>query len=291
MTERSVAVVTGAGSGIGRGLARIADERGMAVVLADVDEAGLRETASLLTAEPLVVTTDVACEASVEALTEQTYARFGQVDLLFNNAGILRAGASWDIALADWRRVVDVNLMGVVTCVNRFLPRMIAADRPSRIINTASVGGLVSSPYIAPYTATKFAVVALTEALAAELQLTGAKVAVSLLAPGPVRSNIYSDARISGFDAGTQQTVGAMAAYTDSAGDEPETFARWVFEGIDSNRFWLIGQAETFLPLIAARTERILAGINPEPHHYTGAADSQANGRPDGRKSRSATRT
>lgn len=274
MSERDVVVITGAGSGIGRGLAHIADERGAQLVLADVNEQGLKETAGQLRSEPLLAVTDVTVPDSVEALAERTFAQFGKVDLLFNNAGILRAGLSWEIAPENWQQVLDVNVMGIVHCLNRFVPRMIKSGRPCRIINTASAGGLVSSPFISPYTATKFAVVALTEALAVELQLQETQISVSLLAPGAVRSNIYGDPRTDGSEPAIQQFVDAMGVFTDDTGVDVDTFGRWVFEGIDAGRFWLVGQPDMFMPLIAARTERIIAGINPDPGHYTEAVSN-----------------
>jgi NAD(P)-dependent dehydrogenase (short-subunit alcohol dehydrogenase family) len=268
MTERKIAVITGAGSGIGRGLARIADECGMTVVLADIDEAGMRQTASELGASALQMRTDVTDEDSVEALAARIFDEYGQVDLLFNNAGILRGGMSWEIALPEWRRMLDVNVMGVVNGMNRFLPRMIATGKPCRIVNTASAGGFVSSPFISPYIAAKFAVVALTEALAVELQLRKTKVAVSLLAPGSVKSNIYGDTGMASFGDDVQGSVREMEHFNDSIGVDPYTHARWVFGEIDMGNFWLIGQPEIFHPLIKDRCERIISGVNPKPQHY-----------------------
>lgn len=268
MVEREVVVITGAASGIGQGLARIADQRGAKLVLADINAQGLRDTAASLNSAPLIIETDVRDPTSVAALADTVFAEHAKVDLLFNNAGILRAGLSWEIEPERWRETLDVNVMGIVHCLHHFVPRMIAADRPCRIINTSSAGGFVSSPFISPYTASKFAVVALTEALAVELQLQQTKVSVSLLAPGAVRSGIYSDPRTDAFDTAVQQSVAAMSAFTDGTGLDADEFGRWVFEGIDAGRFWLIGQPEFFLPLIGARTERILADCKPEPAHY-----------------------
>ena len=271
MEERKVVVITGAGSGIGRGLARIADQRGMQIVIADIDEKGLQETASQVGADAMTVPVDVCDEAGVEALADRVFSQFGRVDLLFNNAGILRGGLSWEIGLDQWRRVLDVNIMGVINGLNKFVPRMIASDRPCRIVNTASLGGFLASPFISPYTATKFAVVALTESLAVELQLRKTKVAVSLLAPGPVKSNIYSDPRTSAFDKDVQHMIDAFGSFTGDLGLDPDSFAHWVFERIDAERFWLISHSDMFHPLIEQRTKLILAGINPEPQHYGSA--------------------
>ena len=268
MGTQEVAVITGAGSGIGRGLARVADQRGMQTVIVDVDEAGLSETAAQLGSEPLMLPADVTDENSVEAVAEQTFSRFGRVDLLFNNAGIMRGGLSWEVALDEWRRMLDVNIMGVVNCLNKFVPRMIAQDCPCRIVNTSSIGGFLSSPFISPYTATKFAVVALTEALAIELKLKKSKVAVSCLSPGSVKTNIFSDTRTSDFGGQVQRTVDAISSHMNDTGEDPDSFARWVFDGIDADEFWLISQAEIYRPAIMARAERIVGGVNPELEQY-----------------------
>ena len=268
MSEQEVVVITGAGSGIGRGLARVADQRGMQTVLVDVDEAGLRETASQLQTGALVVPADVTDESSVAALAEQSFSRFGRVDLLFNNAGIMRGGLSWEVEPKEWRRILDVNIMGVVNCLNKFVPPMIAQDRACRIVNTSSVGGFLASPFISPYAATKFAVVALTEALAIELKLKKSKVAVSCLSPGSVRTNIFSDTRTDEFDGQVKRTVDIISTHTQDTGDDPDSFARWVFDGIDADTFWLMSQADLYGPAILARAERIVGGVNPELEQY-----------------------
>ncbi len=268
MSEQGVVVITGAGSGIGRGLARVADQRGMQTVLVDVDEAGLRETASQLQTGAMVAPADVTDENSVGALADETFSRFGRVDLFFNNAGIMRGGFSWEVEPKEWRRILDVNIMGVVNCLNKFVPPMIAQDRPCRIVNTSSVGGFLASPFISPYAATKFAVVALTEALAIELKLKKSKVAVSCLSPGSVRTNIFSDTGTDGFDGQVRRTVDVISTHTHDTGDDPDNFARWVFDGLDSDTFWLMSQADLYGPAILARAERIVSGVNPELEQY-----------------------
>ncbi|WP_176593210.1 SDR family oxidoreductase [Sphingobium sp. EM0848] len=271
METKKVAVVTGAASGIGRGLARIADERGMQVVIADVDEAGLASLGADLHGRPLSVVTDVSDTASVAALAHRVFGEFGRTDLLFNNAGLLSGGLSWKIPTDRWRRILDVNVMGVVNGVASFVPRMIESNLACRIVNTASIGGFLSSPLIAPYTASKFAVVALSEALAVELQLENSRVAVSVLAPGAVRSEIYADTRGAGSEVSVDRSISAMRDFTEQTGMEPEDFARWAFAGIDAGQFWLIMQPEIYGSAIADRTRRALEGINPLPTHYGGA--------------------
>ena len=189
-----VAVITGAASGIGAGLAKQAVARGMKVVLADRDQAGLEKVAAELGEQALAVVTDVTSQASLDALADKAYAAFGQVDLLFNNAGVLTTGNSWEISDAKWQQAWQVNVNGIVNGLRAFVPRLLKADRAARIINTASVGGFLPSPLMAPYSATKFAVVALTESLANELATLNPLIQVSLLAPGPVKTAIFREA-------------------------------------------------------------------------------------------------
>jgi NAD(P)-dependent dehydrogenase (short-subunit alcohol dehydrogenase family) len=128
----TVAVITGAASGIGEGLARHAASLGMKLVLADWDDAALTTVADSLPAEILAVPTDVRDEAAVQSLAQAAYQRFGEIDLVFNNAGVLSSGLTWEIDSATWQRSLDINIGGVVNVIRTFVPRLIAADRPAR---------------------------------------------------------------------------------------------------------------------------------------------------------------
>lgn len=260
-----VAVITGAASGIGAGLARHAASRGLKVVLADRDAARLEAVARDIGEMALAVTTDVTDPGALEALADRAFA-LGPVDLLFNNAGVLTTGNSWEIAADKWRQAVEVNILGIVNGLRAFVPRLLAADRPSRIVNTASVGGFLPSPLMAPYSATKFAVVALTEALAGELAMLGSNVSVSLLAPGPVRSDIFrGEAMVA-----STQFVGHMQAMLDAHGVTPDSFAARVFDSIDKGEYWIIPQPETLDEGWRARNETIAARAVPRFYHVEG---------------------
>ena len=150
----STAVITGAASGIGAGLAREAVRRGMTVVLADWDGDALAALAQELGDQAHAYPTDVRDPAALEALAEAAFAQHGGVDLLFNNAGVLTTALSWEISADAWQRSLDINIGGVVNGLRAFVPRMMAAGGPARIINTASVGGFLPSPFMAPYSAT-----------------------------------------------------------------------------------------------------------------------------------------
>ena len=254
-----VAVITGAASGIGAGLARQAAGRGMTVVVADRDSARLEEVARGIGRAAIALETDVTDPAALEALAERAFAA-GSVEVLFNNAGVLTTGNSWEIPADKWRQAVEVNVLGIVNGLRAFVPRLLAADGPSRIVNTASVGGFLPSPLMAPYSATKFAVVALTEALAGELAMHGDKVTASLLAPGPVKSDIFREDAA----ASSQQFVGTMRAMLDAHGIGPDEFAARVFDSIDRGDYWIIPQPEALDEGWRARNDAIAARRAPQ---------------------------
>jgi NADP-dependent 3-hydroxy acid dehydrogenase YdfG len=255
----SVAVITGAASGIGAGLAREAARRGMSVVLADLDEALLADIARALGDKALAIPTDVTDPQAFEALAVRAYDAFGQVDLFFNNAGILTTGLSWEISSEKWRQMLDVNILGVVNGIRAFVPHMIAADQPGVIINTASTGGFLPSPFLAPYSATKFAVVALTESLAGELKAVRSKVRAALLAPGPVKTEIFRETPTSASDA----FHGMMTEMLEAHGLTPDQFAPLVFDGIARGDYWLVPQPEGLDRPLKARTDMILSRAQP----------------------------
>lgn len=258
-----VAVITGAASGIGAGLAREAARRGMKVVLADCDVARLEAVAEAIGEPALAVPTDVTDANAIEVLAERAFAE-GRVELLFNNAGIMTTGRAWEIPLEAWRKAVDVNLLGIVHGLAAFVPRLLAAGLPSRIVNTASVGGFLPAPLMAPYSATKFAVVGLTEALAGELAMLRSKVAVSLLAPGPVRSDIFREA---GSPA-SEDFVRYMKSAVGEHGISPDEFAVRVFAAIDRGDYWIVPQPEALDPALAQRNTTIAERRPPQFYDF-----------------------
>lgn len=255
----SVAVITGAAGGIGAGLARHAASLGMDVVLADWDAAALKAVADSLPKEVLAVPTDVRDEAAVQSLATAAYEKFGQVNLLFNNAGVLSSGLTWEIDAATWQRSLDINIGGVTNVIRAFIPRMIAAGGEARIINTSSLGGFLPSPFMAPYSATKFAIVAVSEALAADLAATGSDVKVSLLAPGPVKSGILDEPEP---DA-TSEFMTMMRDMTELHGMTPDEFAPLVFEAIERGDYWITPHGEMLDTGLLERMDMILNRRQP----------------------------
>jgi NAD(P)-dependent dehydrogenase (short-subunit alcohol dehydrogenase family) len=193
--SRPRVVVTGAGSGLGRGFALELAKRGARIVAADIDLAGAEETARMARergAEVAVERCDVSKAEDVEALAKSAERAFGGVDLLVNNAGVAVAGEVGDIELEHWRWIVSINLMGVVHGCHYFAPLMKKA-RSGHVINVASAAGLVAAPGMAPYNMTKFGVVGLSEALYGELRPHG--VGVTVLCPTFFQTNILEAGR------------------------------------------------------------------------------------------------
>ncbi len=192
------AVITGAGSGFGRELARCCHAAGMHLVLADVDLDGMEQTLAVtgLTAlQALVQRCDVSKPEDLDRLAGAAAERFGGTDLLFNNAGVIAAGPIWKATPQDWNWVFGVNVMGVANGIRSFVPAMLERGTPAWIVNTASVAGLVCPPDMAVYSASKHAVVAMSECLHHELAQTGQPIGVSLLCPGYVDTGIADSAR------------------------------------------------------------------------------------------------
>ena len=190
---KSVAVITGAASGIGRGMAKRFAAEGMSVVLADIEveplaklETDLRATGATV----LAVRTDVSNADDVENLAVQTLDTFGAVHILCNNAGVVCSRPIWEHTLADWEWVLGVNLWGVVHGIRAFVPRMLTQETECHIVNTASILGLVRGPGEGIYKVSKHAVVVLSETLADELAQKGSQIQVHVLCPGWVRTGI-----------------------------------------------------------------------------------------------------
>jgi NAD(P)-dependent dehydrogenase (short-subunit alcohol dehydrogenase family) len=194
--DGKVAVVTGGGSGIGRGMALAFAEAGMRVAIADIDRAAVEKVGSELTdqgAEVLACQADVSSLASVRALADQVFERFGEVQLLCNNAGVSTFAMMDALSEDDWRWVLGVNLDGVSNGLLAFLPRMKAQEGEKHVVNTASIAGMMALPLLGPYVASKYAVVGLSEAL--RLEGGGYGLSCSVLCPGNVKTGIVASAR------------------------------------------------------------------------------------------------
>ncbi|AIT81506.1 SDR family NAD(P)-dependent oxidoreductase [Novosphingobium pentaromativorans] len=240
-----VAVVTGAASGIGEGIAITAARRGANVVLADIaadrmgrvtqrlkDECGVRA---------LEVPTDVSDPEAVEHLAEAAYAEFGAVHMLFNNAGFSRYGASWDMPMEDWKAVMDTDFYGCLYGIRAFVPRMIAAGEPGHIINTASLAGLVPTPRSAPYAAAKHALVGLSASLRYELEMEQIPIKVTVVCPGYIKTGILQrlGERISTATSDLDRKLIETVTAGCESGMDIEEAGRVILDGVANGQFWI----------------------------------------------------
>ncbi len=259
-----VAVVTGGGSGIGRGLCRGFAAEGMAVAVADVDPASAEETAAGLRARgarAIAVRTDVSDRKALEELAERVSRELGGVHLVCNNAGVFVGGRPLENTEADWRWLLDVNLMGVVHGCHVFAPRLLAQGE-GHIVNTASVGGFLAGPELDVYCATKFAVVGFSEALRAELAPRG--VGVSILCPGQIATRLAESERLRPRGGGRAGGSSGMLAPLIAGGMDPDEVAKFVIAGVRSDAEYVFTHAEFRDPL-AQRFGRVLAALDAVP--------------------------
>jgi NAD(P)-dependent dehydrogenase (short-subunit alcohol dehydrogenase family) len=263
-----VAVITGAASGIGLGLARTAAREGMRVVMADIEAPAL-EAASVevtaLGAETLAVTTDVSDAESVESLAAAAFDTFGGAHLVCLNAGVFQAGVSWKRTEADWEWVLGVNLWGPIHGVRTFVPRLIEQGDPAHVVITSSMAGMLTVAYSGPYVVSKFAAAALAECVAHDLRAEGAgHVGVSCLVPGSVDTRIAWSERNRADEPPSEATAPdhvfvaeALREMTSTQGRPPDEAAEMVFAGVRAGDFW-IPTTESHEDLLRPRYDAIL---------------------------------
>jgi NAD(P)-dependent dehydrogenase (short-subunit alcohol dehydrogenase family) len=270
-----VAVVTGAGSGIGAALATAFGAAGGRVVLADVEEDALERVGAALTAdgvETLAVPTDVSDADAVARLAGAAVERFGRVDVLCNNAGVSTFNLLADQTMIDWRWVLGVNLWGVVHGVQTFVPSMRAQGTPAHIVNTSSIAGLWSGiPFIGPYAVSKVGVVSLSETLHGELRAEQSPIGVSVLCPSSVGTNVMEAERNRPPSLGAEQRTDVAESVRlmirdglyGPDGKTPAEVAAMTLDAIRRDRFWIITHASARATL-EARFAAILADVPEE---------------------------
>ncbi len=281
--EGKVAWVTGGASGIGLALAHKLAAAHAKLVIVDVEASALQAAEAALKdagADVLAIRADVSKAAEVEAGAARARQVFGLVHVIVNNAGVGGGGGPmWTLSDADWRWCIDVNLWGVIHGLRVLLPPLIASGEEGHVINTASMAGLTSTPFLGPYTATKHAVVSISEVLAKELELVGSKVKVSVLCPGFVKTQIAKSERnrpveLRGSAGAPGPGLGKVMEQLVDAGVPPEQVADAVVAAIGSGKFYILTHPE-MKPAIDHRMRQILdedqPGIDPMMRSLFGA--------------------
>ena len=262
------AIVTGAASGIGFELTKLMLARGARVVMADIEAKALdaaAEAAGQL-GEVLAVRADVTDQEAVEAVAVRVNDAFGPPQLVFANAGVSAGGAAWESTLDDWQWLWSVNVVGAVNCIRSFVPRMITAGRPGHVCITGSLAGYINQPGFAAYNASKAAVTALAETLAADLHEAGHPIGVSVVAPWFVTTRLAQSARnrpatlddvapTSDFMRAVWSKLASMQDVALTASD----VARIVIDGVLAGQF-AIFPYEPSREALRARVDALLTG-------------------------------
>ncbi|MBX7433958.1 SDR family NAD(P)-dependent oxidoreductase [Mycobacterium sp. Y57] len=254
-----VVAITGAGSGIGRELALLCARRGADLALCDINESAVDDTAGAARrfgADVITHRVDVSDPDQVAAFADAAFAHFTGVDILVNNAGVGLIGGFLDTSHKDWDWLVSINLMGVVHGCDAFLPRMIESGRGGHVVNLSSAAGLLANPQLSAYSATKFAVLGLSEALRIELEPH--RIGVTAVCPGVINTAITktSPIRGSGDADGRRQR---LAATYQKRGYTPERVARNILRAIDRNRAVAPVAAEAHVMYVLSRLAPPLA--------------------------------
>jgi NAD(P)-dependent dehydrogenase (short-subunit alcohol dehydrogenase family) len=267
------AVVTGAGSGIGRALALGFAAEGMNVALADLDREAVEATAGLIGAaspgvEVLTRPCDVSDGPAVEALADAVFGKWGEVHVLCNNAGVFVGGLIWDRPAEDFEFVLGANLWGILHGIRAFVPRMIAQGTEGHVVNTSSVAGLFGAPFEAPYAVSKFAAFAATESLAHDLAAVGSKLRASVLCPGMIRTNIVDSDRHRPDRLATEFTedqkfVSDYLGGAVAGGMDPAGVADMVVAGIRAEQFLILTHG-SYPPQLLSRAQALVERRLPD---------------------------
>jgi NAD(P)-dependent dehydrogenase (short-subunit alcohol dehydrogenase family) len=260
-----VAVVTGAGSGIGRALAEAFAREGARIVVADIEEPAAADVVAGIRArggDGIAVRADVSDLTQVQALADRAFAHFGAVHILCNNAGVAVHGALQNATHRDWQWVLGVNLWGVIHGLEAFLPRMIAQAQPGHIVNTASMAGLLASQGLGVYNASKYAVVGISETLVKDLRPHN--IGVTVLCPMGVTTQIGHSGRnrpahLRNDQKRTEPALELIGKYLD-----PEAVAGMVLAAVRANRLYVITHDESLEPL-RRRFQRLEQAILDRP--------------------------
>lgn len=260
-----VAVITGAGSGIGEGLARLAARQGMRVVLADVAMERAESVAEEIRsagAEALAVHTDVSEPEALDRLAAVTHETFGDVTLLVNNAGIETLGFCWELPAAVWEKTLNINIHGAIHGVRAFAPRMLEAGKRAWIANTTSIGGLGMMPIQTSYVLSKHAILSFSECLYLEMQVKKAPIQVSAILPGPVATRIFEDSK-TGEDPVNAHHREIMRNMLKADGISGYEAAERILPQLAEGKFWVSTHPEITAEFAANRAQHLSSQADP----------------------------
>ncbi len=237
-------LITGAASGIGRALAKLVAERGGKLVVTDRDAAGLDSLAKELERSGALLLArafDVTDLEAVRAFAREVHDAHGSVDVLVNNAGIAIWGRVEDMPHEDWRKVVEVNLMGPIHFIECFVPKMIEAGRGGHLVNVSSAAGLFGLPWHAAYSASKFGLRGISEVLRFDLERHDIR--VSVVCPGAVRTGLVETVEVAGADRGSPAFQRLKRRFEKHA-RTPEQAAASILRGIEKDRYYVYTSPE-----------------------------------------------
>ena len=274
--KNKVALITGAGHGFGRALSLEAAQRGMKLSIADIDKKALNKTENdikKIGAKVISIPTDVTEEKDIDAMVKKTMAEYGEINLLINSAGVAIPGPIWELPTRDWEWILHADLMSQVWALKRVIPIMRKQKGHGDILNVASMAGLITSPLMPAYYATKFAVVGMTEAVEYDLQAEEANVGLHVFCPAFVQTDLYhteehrpekytdkSDPYYSSeiFKEGQKQ-----AKKDITTGMPLDNVPKIIFKALEDDKFYILTHPG-MNPAIVARAKNIPSGKGPD---------------------------
>ncbi|WP_338200000.1 SDR family NAD(P)-dependent oxidoreductase [Lactobacillus rizhaonensis] len=274
--KNKVALITGAGHGFGRALSLEAAQRGMKLAIADIDKKALYKTENdtkKTGAKVISIPTDVTEEKDIDAMVKKTMAEYGEINLLINSAGVAIPGPIWELPTRDWEWILHADLMSQVWALKRVIPIMRKQKGHGDILNVASMAGLITSPLMPAYYATKFAVVGMTEAVEYDLQAEEANIGLHVFCPAFVKTDLYhteehrpekyTDKSDPYYASETFKEGQKQAKKDITTGMPLDNVPKIIFKALEDNKFYILTHPG-MNPAIVARAENIPSGKGPD---------------------------
>lgn len=271
-----VALITGAAHGFGRSLAIEAAQRGMKLALADIDQDALEKTLSdvkKIGAQAISIPTDVTEESEIANMVDETMSKYNEINLLINSAGVAIPGPIWELPTRDWEWILHADLMSQVWALKRVIPIMEKQKGHGDILNVASMAGLITSPLMPAYYATKFAVVGMTEAVEYDLQAAKANVGLHVFCPAFVQTDLYhtenhrpakyTDKSDPYYSSETFKEGQKQAKIDITTGMPIDNVPKTIFKALEDDKFYILTHPG-MNPAIVARAKNIPSGKGPD---------------------------